>query len=67
MSCVTDIVRSDDMGMDTCLLCLRACSGIMLVHPEGGSPWDTGVVTSYTAVVLGYAKSIGYDHAPRFD
>ena len=27
----------------------------------------TRVVTSYTSVVLGYAGSFGYDHAPRCD
>ena len=55
MSCVTNMVRPDDPGMDTGLLCLRACSSVMLVHPKGGGPRDAGVVTSNTSVVLGYA------------
>ena len=67
MSCVMNMVRPDDPGTDTGSLCLRACSGVMLVHLEGGSPRDAGVVTSYTGVVLGYAGSFGYDRAPRFD
>ena len=44
MSCVKNMVRPDDLGTDTDLLCLRACSSVMLVHPKGGSPRDTGVV-----------------------
>ena len=39
----------------------------LLVHPKGGRPGDTRVVTSYTSVVLGYAGSFGYDHAPWCD
>ena len=39
-----NMVRPDDLGTDTGLLCLRACSSVMLVHPEGESPRDTGVV-----------------------
>ena len=67
MICVMNIVMLDDPGMDTGLLCLWACSSVMLVHPEGGSPKDSGVVTSYMSVVLEYVGSFGYDHAPRFD
>ena len=67
MSWVTNMVRPDDSGTDTGSLCLRAYCGIMLIHLEGGTPGDTGVVTSYTSVVLGYVGSFGYDHAPRFD
>ena len=61
------MVRTDDPSTDTSSLCLRACSSVMLVHLEGGSPGDAGVVTSYTSVVLGYVGSFGYDRAPRFD
>ncbi|RLN30019.1 hypothetical protein C2845_PM05G20320 [Panicum miliaceum] len=35
-------------------------------HREGGRPEDTKVVTSYTGVVLEYAESFGYAHAPRY-
>ena len=57
------MLRSTDRGS----LCFRACSSVLLVHPKGGRPGDTTVVTSYTGVVLGYAGSFGYDHAPRCD
>ena len=67
MSYVKNMVRPDDPGTDTGSLCLRACSGVMLVHLEGGSPRDAGVVTSYTSMVLWYAGSFRYDRAPRFD
>ena len=40
---------------------------VLLVHPKGGRPGDTRVVTSYTSVVLGYAGSFGYDRAPQCD
>jgi hypothetical protein len=48
-----------------CLLCLWACLSALLVHPMGGRPGGIRVVTSYTGVVLGYAGSFRYDHAPR--
>ena len=67
MSCATNLVRPDDLGMDRCALCFRACSSILVVHPEGGRPGDARVVTSYTSMVLGYAGSFGYDCAPRCD
>ena len=67
MSYVKNMVRPDDLGTDTGSLCLRACSGVMLVQPEGGSPRDAGVVTSYTSMVLRYAGCFGCDRAPWFD
>jgi hypothetical protein len=67
MICVMNIIRPDDPSMDTGSLCLWACSGVMLVHPEGGSPKDAGVVTSYMSIVLEYVGSFGYDRAPQFD
>ena len=67
MSCVTNMVRPDDLGMDIGLLCFRACSSVLLVHPKGGRPGDATIVTSYTGVVLRYAGSFGYDRAPRCD
>ena len=67
MSCVTNMVRLDDPGMDNGSLCFRACSSVLLVHPKGWRPGDTRVVTSYMGVVLGYAGSFGYDRAPWCD
>ena len=67
MSCATDLVRPDDPGTDRGSLCFRTCSSVLLVHPKGGRPGDTRVVTSYMSVVLGYAGSFGYDRAPQCD
>ena len=67
ISYATILVRPDDPGTDRGSLCFRACSSVLLVHPNGGRPRGTRVVTSYTSVVLGYAGSFGYDHAPRCD
>ena len=67
MSCATDLVRPDDSGTDRGSLCLRACSSVLLVHPEGGRPGDARVVTSCTSVVLGYAGSFGYEPTPQCD
>ena len=61
------LVRPDDPGTDRGSLCFWACSSVLLVHPKGGRPGGTRVVTSYTSMVLGYAGSFGYDHAPRCD
>jgi len=62
-----DMARPDDPGIDIDLFCFRACSRDLLVHPKGGRPGDARVVTSYTGVVLEYAGSFGYDHAPWCD
>ena len=67
MSYAKDVVRPDDLGTDISSLYFRACSSILLVHPKGGRRGDASVVTSYTGVVRVYAKSFGYDHAPRCD
>ena len=67
MSYANVLVRPDDLGTDRGSLCIQACSSVLLVHPKGGRPGDTRVVTSCTSVVLGYAGSFGYDHAPRCD
>ena len=61
------LVRPDDPGMDRGSLCFRACSSVLLVHLKGGRLGDARVVTSYTDVVLRYAGSFRYDHAPRCD
>ena len=66
-SCVKNMVRPDDPGTDIGLLCFRACSSVLHVHPKGGRPRDARVVTSYTGVVLGYAGSFVYNRAPRCD
>ena len=65
MSCVMNMVRPDDSGTDIGSLCFRACSSVLLVHPNCGRPGGTRVVISYTSVVLGYAGSFRYDRAPR--
>ena len=67
MSYAKYMVRPDNPGMDIGSLCFRARSSVLLVHPKGGSPGDARAVISYTGVVLGYAGSFGYDHAPRCD
>ena len=61
MSCVKNMVRPDDPGTDIGSLCFRTCLNVLLVHPKGGRPGDTRVVTSCMSVVLRYAGSIGYD------
>ena len=67
MSYAKVLVRPDDLGTDRGSLCYRACSGVLLVHPKGGRPGGTRVVTSYTSVVLGHAGSFRYDCAPHCD
>ena len=67
MSYAKVMVRPDDPGTDRGSLCFRACSSVLLVHPKGGRPGDTRIVTSCTSVVLGYAGSFGYDRAPLCD
>ena len=67
MSYAKVLVRPDDPGMDRGSMCFRACSSVLLVHPKGGRPGGTRVVTSYTSVVLGYVGSFGYDRTPRCD
>ena len=61
------MLRLDDLGKDIGSLCFRACLSILPVHPKGGGPKCARVVTSYAGMVLGYARSFGYDGAPRFD
>ena len=61
------LVRPDDLGTYKGSLCFWACSSVLLVHPKGGRPGGTRVVTSYTSVVPGYAGSFGYDRASRCD
>jgi len=55
----------NDPGTDRGSMCFRTCSSVLLVHPKGGRSRGTRVVTLYMGVVLGYAGSFGYDHAPQ--
>ena len=61
------LLRPYDLGKDVGSLCFRACLSILLVHPKGGRHRDARVVTSYTGMVLEYAGSLRYDHAPQCD
>ena len=58
-SYISCMLRPDDLGKDIGLLCFRACLSILLVGAR--------IVTSYLGLVPGYAGSLGYDGAPRFD
>ena len=66
-SYISCMLRSDDLGKDIGSLGFRACLSILPVHPKGGGPGGAMVVTSYAGLVPGYAGSLGYDGAPRFD
>ena len=66
-SCISCLLGPDDLVKDIGLLCFRACLSVLPVHPKGGGPGDTRVVTSYASMGLEYAGSFGYDSAPRFD
>ena len=61
------LLRPEDPGKDISSLCFWACLSIVPVHPKGGGPDGAEVVTSYAGMVPGYAGSLGYDGAPRFD
>ena len=61
------LLRPDDLGKDISSLCFRAYLSILPVHPKGGGPGGAKVVTSYAGMVPGYAVTLGYDGAPRFD
>jgi hypothetical protein len=64
-SCISFLLRPDDLGKDIGSLCFRACLSILPVHPKGGGPGRAKIVTSYAGMVPGYAGSLGYDGAPR--
>ena len=66
-SCISCLLRPDDLGKDIGSLCFRACLSVLPVHSKGGRPRGARVVTSYAGMVPGYAGSLGYDCAPRFD
>ena len=61
------LLRPDDLGKDIGSLCIRASLSILPVHPKGRGPGGAKVVTSYAGMVPGYAGSLGYDGAPRFN
>ena len=63
----SSLLRPDDLGKDIGSLCFRACLSILPIHPKGGGPGGSRVVTSYAGMVPGYAGSFGYDGAPRCD
>ena len=52
MSYAKVLVRPDDPGTDRGSLCFRAFSSVLLIHPKGGGPGGTRVVTSYTSVMV---------------
>ena len=66
-SCISCLLRPDDLGKDISSLCFRAYLSILPVYPKGGGPGGAKVVTSYAGMVPGYAGSFGYDGAPRCD
>jgi hypothetical protein len=47
------VVRPGVLSKAIGSLCLWACLSALLVHPKGGRPGATTVVTSYMSVVLG--------------
>ena len=66
-SCISCLLRPDDLGKNIGSLCFRVCLSILPVHPKGGGPGGAWLVTSYAGMVPGYAGSFGYDGAPRRD
>ena len=66
-SCISCLLRPDDLGKDIGLLCFRDCLSVLPVHPKGGGPGGARVVTSYASMGLWYAGSLGCDGAPRCD
>ena len=66
-SCISCLLRPDDLGKDTSSLCFWACLSVLPIHPKGGGPRGPRVVTSYVSMGLGYVGSFGYDGAPRCD
>ena len=66
-SCISCLLRPDDLGKDIGSLCFWACLSVLPIHQKSGGPRGTRVVTSYAGMVPGYAGSLGYDGAPRCD
>ena len=44
-SCISCLLRPDDLGKDISLLYFRACLSVLPVHPKGGGPGGARVVT----------------------
>ena len=63
-SCISYLLKPDDLGKDIGSLCFRAYLSILHVHPKCGGPGGAKVVTSYAGMVTGYAGSLRYDGAP---
>jgi hypothetical protein len=61
------LLRPDDLGKDIDSLSFRACRCILPIYPKGGGLGGVRVVTSYAGMFPGYARSFGYDGAPRCD
>ena len=61
------LLRPDDLDNDIGPLCFRAYLSILPVHTKCGGPGGAKVVTSYAGMLPGYARSFGYDGAPRCD
>ena len=59
-SCISCLLRPDDLDKDFGSLCFRACLSVLPVQPKGGGPGGARVVTSYAGMVPGYAGSLGY-------
>ena len=66
-SCISFLLRPDDLGKNIGSLCFRACLSVLPVHPKGGGLEGARVVTSYAGMAPGYAGSLGYDGAPWCD
>ena len=62
-SCISCLLRPDDLGKDIGSLCFRACLSILPIHRKGGGPRGAKVVTIYAGMVPEYAGSFGYDGA----
>ena len=66
-SCISCLLRPDDLGKDIGSLCFRACLSVLPVHPKGGGPGGARVVNSYAGVGQRYTGSLRYDGASWCD
>ena len=66
-SYISCLLNPDDLGKDVSSLFFWSCLRVLPVHPKGGGPRGTRVVTSYAGMVPGYVRSFGYDNAQWFD
>ena len=49
-SCISCLLRPDDLGKDIGSLCFQVCLSILPVHPKGGGLGGARVVTSYDGI-----------------